>query len=127
MKERIVKEWFERGEQNLEVAKLLFDKEKYFDAILFHIHRAVEKYLKGVLIYNGWELKKIHDLEMLITESMDFDNTFEGYLDFGRKLTGFYYEERYPPGHIPSYSKEEVGEVLKTAEDVIERLKEVIT
>jgi len=99
MKER-VKEWIERGERDLAAAELLFDKSEYFDVVLFHLHQAVEKFLKGFLIHSGWRLKKIHDLETLITEAIDFDGAFEKYLDLARKLTAFYYQERYPPGPV---------------------------
>jgi len=56
----IAEEWFERGRHEIETAKLLFEKEGYPEVILFHIHQAMEKYLKGFLIQNGWKLKKIH-------------------------------------------------------------------
>jgi HEPN domain-containing protein len=126
MKEQIVKEWIERGKHDLEVAKILLAEEEYSDVVLFHIHQAVEKYLKGFLIYKGWGLKKIHDIELLITEAMSFDDEFQKYLDLGRELTAFYYEERYPPGPITSYSKEEIEETLGVAEEVINKLKEGI-
>lgn len=123
---QVVKEWIERGEHDLEVAKILLAEEEYSDVVLFHVHQAVEKYLKGFLIYKGWGLKKIHDIELLLTEAMNFDDEFQKYLDFGRKLTAFYYEERYPPGPITSYSKEEIKEILDVAEEIIDKLKEGI-
>ncbi|MBU4076299.1 MAG: HEPN domain-containing protein [Euryarchaeota archaeon] len=126
MKEQVVKEWIERGKHDLEVAKILLAEEEYSDVVLFHIHQAVEKYLKGFLIYKGWGLKKIHDIELLITEAMSFDDEFQKYLDLGRELTAFYYEERYPPGPITSYSKEEIEEILGVAEEIINKLKEGI-
>lgn len=126
MKEQVVKEWIERGKHDLEVAKILLAEEEYSDVVLFHIHQAVEKYLKGFLIYKGWGLKKIHDIELLITEAMSFDDEFQKYLDLGRELTAFYYEERYPPGPITSYSKEEIEETLGVAEEIINKLKEGI-
>jgi HEPN domain-containing protein len=119
MKNPIVKEWMERGKRDLEVAKLVFIRNDYFDIVLFHLQQAFEKYLKGFLIQQGWKLKKIHDLEFLITEAMQFDKRFQKYLDFSRKLTAFYFETRYPPGPPTSYSKEEVEEMLKTAEEFI--------
>ena len=57
---------------------------------------------------------------------MNFDDEFQKYLDFGRKLTAFYYEERYPPGPITSYSKEEIKEILEVAGEMINKLKEGI-
>jgi len=57
---------------------------------------------------------------------MKFDKTFQRYLDFSRKLTAFYLEERYPPGPVTSYSKEEVEEMLKTAEEFINNIEKKI-
>jgi HEPN domain-containing protein len=54
---------------------------------------------------------------------MSFDDEFQKYLDLGRELTAFYYEERYPPGPITSYSKEEIEEILEVAEEIIDKLK----
>ncbi|TET56169.1 MAG: HEPN domain-containing protein [Promethearchaeota archaeon] len=116
MKNQLVEEWLKRGKRDLETAKILFSSSDYFDIILFHIHQAVEKYIKGFLISRGWMLQKIHDLEVLITEAIKFDDFFMKHLDFGRKLTGFYFEERYPPGPVSTYSKEEIKKVLNIAE-----------
>jgi len=122
MKNQLVEEWLERGKRDLETAKILISSVEYFDIILFHIHQAVEKYIKGFLISHGWTLKKIHDLEVLITEVIKFDGSFQEYLDFGRKLTGFYFEERYPPGPVSTYSKEEIIKILNVAEEIIEKI-----
>ncbi len=127
MKKQLVEEWVERGKRDLETAKILFSKVDYYDIILFHIHQAVEKYIKGFLIYHGWKLKKIHDLETLITEAMNFDDFFQRYLDYGRKLTAFYFEERYPPGPVSSFSEEEVKNMLEIAEEIIENINLLIT
>jgi len=116
------REWIERGAHDLEAAQLLLDREAHADIVLFHIHQAVEKYLKGFLIHHGWELKKIHDLETLITEAVDFDRAFEEYLDVGRKLTAFYYTGRYPPGPVPSYPAEETRQMLKTANELVAKV-----
>ena len=122
MKER-VKEWIERGERDLAAAELLFDRSEYFDVVLFHLHQAVEKFLKGFLIHSGWRLKKIHDLETLITEAIDFDGAFEKYLDLARKLTAFYYQERYPPGPVSLYSKEETAQILEETKELISKIR----
>jgi HEPN domain-containing protein len=119
-----VEEWIERGEHDLEAARLLLDREAHSDIVLFHIHQAVEKCLKGFLIQHGWKLRKIHDLETLITEAVDFDNIFKGYLDIARELTAFYYTERYPPGPTPSYSLEKTREMLEAASGLIEKIKD---
>ncbi len=125
MKNNLVEEWLERGKRDLETAKLLIKNSDFFDIILFHIHQAIEKYIKGFLISRGWILKKIHDLEVLITEAIKFDNFFQKYLDFSRRLTGFYFEEIYPPGPISTYSKEEIMEILNIAREIIEKINSI--
>ena len=57
---------------------------------------------------------------------MRFDDKFQKYLDLGRELTAFYYEERYPPGPMTSYTNEEVEETLEEAEEFIDKLNEGI-
>ncbi len=69
-----------------------------------------------------WVEREEHDLETLITEAVDFDSAFVDYLDIGRKLTAFYYTERYPPGPVPSYSTEETRQMLGTASALIEKI-----
>ncbi len=118
----MTKEWIERGAHDLEAAKLLMDRNAHADVVLFHIHQAVEKYLKGYLIDHGWELKKIHDLETLLTEASDFNQQFEEYLDIGRNLTAYYYTERYPPGPLPEYSDLETQQMLDRAQEIIAQI-----
>ncbi len=43
-------EWFERGKRDIETARLLFEHKGYADVIAYHIHQAIEKYLKGFLV-----------------------------------------------------------------------------
>jgi HEPN domain-containing protein len=126
MKRSVVREWFERGKKDLEVTKILV-KEEYLDITLFHMHQAVEKYLKGFLISKGWKLKRVHDLEMLITETINLGAELQSYLDFGRRLTSFYYEERYPTGPVSPHPKEEVEGMLETAVRIITRIEELTT
>lgn len=125
-KSKIVKEWFDRAEHNINGAEILFKSGHYTDTIALLIHQATEKYLKGFLLFNGWQLEKIHDLERLVTEAMAFDANFEVYLDFARRTTAYYVEERYPPGPVVDYPREEIEEALVTAKEMIDRIKEAV-
>ncbi|MFH1564167.1 MAG: HEPN domain-containing protein [Nitrospirota bacterium] len=123
---KIAEEWFNRGKHDIEGAEILFESGHYTDTIAMLIQQAIEKYLKGFLVFNGWRLAKIHDLEKLVTEAMAFDTNFEDYLDFARKITAYYVEERYPPGPAIDYPREEIGEALTTAKEIIEIIKETV-
>lgn len=125
-KSKMVKEWFDRGEHDINGAGILFESGHWTDTIALLIQQAVEKYLKGFLLFNGWRFKKIHDLEKLVTEAMTFDADFETYLDFARRTTAYYVEDRYPPGPTVDYPREEIKEALSTAKEMIERIKEAV-
>ena len=112
-----------KAERDFEVAKLIFAHEDYYEEVIFLLHQAVEKYLKGYLIFHGWKLKKIHDIYILLSEATEFNKSFEEFRDFGKKLTAFYYEDRYPPGPTPNVSKEEAEETLDKAERIIDKIK----
>jgi HEPN domain-containing protein len=72
------------------------------------------------------KLKKIHDLEELIKEAINYDEFFKNFLDFGRILTPFYFESRYPPGPPSTYSKKEIKEILNNAEKIIKKIEEFL-
>ncbi|MEW6201260.1 MAG: HEPN domain-containing protein [bacterium] len=46
MKDKIVKEWFVRGEHDLSTAKLIFEHSGYHDEIIFLLQQALEKCVK---------------------------------------------------------------------------------
>ena len=50
-KEKLVKEWFEKGHKDIEDAEFLLENDRAIENVSFHIQQAVEKYLKGFLIY----------------------------------------------------------------------------
>jgi len=126
MKNEIVKEWFERAKRDFETAKLVFIHRGYYDEAVFLLHQAVEKYLKGYLIFQGWELKKIHDIYILLLEVTKHNVSFKKFLDIGKKLTSFYYENRYPPGLPSEIQEEEAKEILEEVERIIELIREEI-
>jgi HEPN domain-containing protein len=51
------------------------------DIICFHLQQFIEKYLKAYLIYNNYEPKKIHDIGLLLAESMKIDKEFSYFED----------------------------------------------
>jgi HEPN domain-containing protein len=47
-----------------------------YDAVCFHATQAAEKFLKGFIIDNGQDVKKLHDLIYLWNEAVKFDSKF---------------------------------------------------
>ena len=119
---KIVEEWTERARHDLEAGRVLLRYEAYSDVVLFHVHQAIEKCLKGFLIHHGWRLKRIHDLETLLAEASDFDSKISDYLDLGRRLTAFYFIERYPPGPVPLYSGDETRRLYERGRELVQHI-----
>ncbi|MBI2907923.1 MAG: HEPN domain-containing protein [Chloroflexi bacterium] len=120
----IAAEWFDRGDHDIDSAKLLFQQGGHTDTIAVLIQQAVEKYLKGYLLARSWKLRRIHDLEALVTEAENHENGFASFLDFARELSAFYFQARYPPGPPRPYPREQVADVLMKAEALIKKIKE---
>ena len=59
-------EWFERGDRDIEAAQLLDDERFYTDVIAYHLQQAIEKYLKGFLVFNDIRPPRTHDLDTLL-------------------------------------------------------------
>ncbi len=119
----ISKEWFVRGEHDLQAARLIFEKEAYGDIVASLIQQAVEKYLKGYLLGLGWKLAKTHDLEVLISEAMTHDKGFAEFLDFARVLSVAYLESRYPPGLPREFSRQELSSMMEQAERLVSKIR----
>jgi HEPN domain-containing protein len=115
-------EWFERGLHDLETAQLLFDEQGYTDSISYHIQQAIEKYLKGYLVFNGIKPPRIHELDTLLNHIGRFDDSFNVFLELCEKASRYYIEERYPPGPIIEYSYEEIKTDLDNAWNLIRKV-----
>lgn len=115
-------EWFEKGDHDIETAELLYEEKGYTDVIAYHIQQAIEKYLKGYLVYHGKKYPKIHELDMLLNLVSKFDDSFRDFIEICEKASKYYLEERYPPGPQISYTHEEIKEDLDVAKNLIKKI-----
>lgn len=57
------KDWFRVGEKEIKRAEILL-KAGDLEGAGFNIQQALEKHLKGFLLYKGWSLRRIHESEL---------------------------------------------------------------
>jgi HEPN domain-containing protein len=69
---RYWKDWFTIGDRELRRAANLLSLADLPGAA-FNVQQAVEKYLKGYLLSKGWELRRIHNLEILLNEAARYE------------------------------------------------------
>ena len=93
------------------------------EAAGFYLQQALEKFLKAFLLSRGWRLQRVHDLELLLNESITFDPSLEPYRAVLQKVTGFYFLERYPFVVETNLTDEDIKHALVDATGLIETIK----
>lgn len=118
-------DWFRVGDRDLRRAKYLLGGAD-LEGAAFNTQQAIEKYLKGYLLSKGWELRKIHDLEILINEAIRYDPSFEEFKTACRKITQYYVEDRYPFITASELTEDEIRESLTSAENIVAKIKGLV-
>jgi len=92
-----VKEWFMIADDDFDSAKILNDAvKKHREIICYHCSQAIEKYLKGYLVYNDIVPERTHNLYYLNTVCSEIDKVFETIKKECAVLTRFSSDVRYP-------------------------------
>ena len=104
-------DWFRKGDADLRSVERLLEGED-IDIAAFHLQQAIEKYLKGYLIGKGWKLRRIHELELLLNEAVQFDKNLERFRELCISTTEYYLFERYPYDEASSLTKGELQKEL---------------
>lgn len=115
-------DWFRIGDRELKRARNLLQLNDLEGAGV-NIQQSVEKYLKGYLLSKGWQLRKTHDLEVLLNEAIAHERSFEEFRAACMKMTEYYIEERYPFTVPSQLTEDEIKESLAAAEKLIHRIK----
>ena len=115
-------DWFRIGERDLDRAKRLMDDDDYPGAA-FNLQQAVEKHLKGYLLARGWKLRRVHDIEVLLNEAARLDASFEEFRQHCRKMTQYYFEDRYPYIVASELTRDEIEASLAIAERIVGKTK----
>jgi HEPN domain-containing protein len=96
-----VKEWFRIADNDFDSANLLNASiRRHFEIICYHCSQAVEKYLKGYLIYNDIMPQKTHNLLLLNSICKGIDSDFENIIVECGFLNRFTNEIRYPSQYV---------------------------
>ena len=90
--------WHEIASHDKQAAELLIEAKAYPDVIIYHLHQAIEKQLKGLIVRSQDKLIYIHDLERLYKTLADLDNRYiDSMLETAIvNLHSYYSDLRYP-------------------------------
>lgn len=113
------KDWYERASHDINSAELLFQHDGSSDTICYLVHQAVEKYLKGFLLFYNNDYPLIHDLIKLLRLCNKSNEHIIDYLEECKSINGYYIDQRYPVGMPWDYPKAEVKKVIEQAKSII--------
>ena len=113
------KDWIEKGNHDFEDARRLLESGGYADTICFLCQQAVEKYLKGYLVFKKTKPRAIHKLEDLANDCARLDKSFFTIADECLFLSGYYIETRYPPLVLIEYPNKEALKAVEITEDIL--------
>lgn len=89
----------------------------------FYLQQALEKHLKSFLLARGWALKRIHDLEVLLNDTLPFDPSLEEFRPLCQTVTAYYMVDRYPLAIYADLTTAEIEEALTEGQRLIARLE----
>lgn len=123
----VVKQWFRKADNDLRsIENNLKSQEPPTDAICFHAQQAIEKYIKGSLIYFGKHISKTHDLVNLLTSISENIPELRSLEDEFHEITRYGVEVRYPDiFYEPSLeeSKRAYEIAIKVKKIVLDKIK----
>lgn len=119
-------EWFEMAKKDLNSAKILFEHDADYGIVCFHCQQAVEKYLKGYLIYKSGLLEQGHNLIKLCRKATSYEASFNDYIKDCAFMTTFYIETRYPAEDPLNVRQEDTEECLATAEKIMSKINSLL-
>ena len=100
----VVAQWLAKAEEDFQFAShSIGQTDDFLSPVCFHLQQAAEKYLKTFIVAHDLAFRKVHDLDVLLTECREADPTLAAIADDCSFLTDFYIETRYPvhwPGNI---------------------------
>lgn len=116
-------DWLRIAEKDLvRVERSLRDGDA--EAAGFFLQQAAEKFLKAFLLRQGWELRRIHDLEALLDDAVPHDPSLEQFRAVCEKVTDFYMAQRYPLPTGSGPTEEDVRRSLEALRGLFKKIKE---
>ena len=113
-------DWLFHAYQDLLAAKVLIKDKRLYDAAVFHCQQAMEKSLKGYLLYKTRRLFDGHNVTWLCKQAALIDDGFKNWISKSTSLNRYYIETRYPadiPADIPF---DEANEILEATEELMD-------
>jgi len=119
--------WIARAKSSYEISKTEIKNNIYYEDLCYQSQQAVEKVLKGLLIYFGIDPEFSHNIGLLLNEIEKFTNIPEN-IKLATNVTKYAVLTRYP-GEYDEITKKDYEESIKIAKDCLDwvenKIKEI--
>ncbi|OGC19410.1 hypothetical protein A2292_01790 [candidate division WOR-1 bacterium RIFOXYB2_FULL_46_45] len=88
-----------------DTAALLIKENGHADIIIYHIHQAVEKMIKALLVKNGKAFDKTHFLDKLLAQAIKIDPKLSNIEDDVLAINLYLPKLRYPYGDVIKFEE----------------------
>ncbi|WCJ58164.1 HEPN domain-containing protein [Fontisphaera persica] len=118
-------DWFYSAADRLKVADLAWKAEGVTQSGIELPQEAVERYLKGYLVAQGWRLRRVHDLGALLADAMQFEPRFAQFKNLADELTEDFFAQHYPGGDWTELGKN-YAQLREQTHHLVELIRELL-
>jgi len=118
------KAWLDRAKSSLAISKNKSDDDIFYEDLCFQAQQAVEKALKGFLVFYNVDPEKTHNLVSLIKELSKYINIPEE-INETAILNDYAVQTRYPGDYTP-IDEEEYKNTIIVAEKCVQWIEKKI-
>jgi HEPN domain-containing protein len=116
--------WLDKALSDLQSARILLTWGGDPMAVAFHCQQAIEKALKGYLLFRMGRHFDGHNLTFLCRQAANCDERFLAYIDESTALNNYYIETRYPTDIPFAISETQEHSILLMAEDMFSMIRQ---
>lgn len=97
------------------------------EAARFFLQQSLEKkFLKALLLSRGWRLRRVHDLEVLLDDAVEYDPDLERFRPICRQVTGYCLIERYPLMGVAGPNAGGIAAALEKARELVDQVRQTV-
>ena len=90
------------------------------------MHEAVERYLKGYLVAQGWSIERSHNLAHLLDCAIHYDPAFKTNAGLVESLTDQFWAQHCPGGDLEGFGAD-YEELRQQAGELVNRIPQMNT
>ena len=113
--------WFEIAGHDIDTVSLLIRGNGHVDITIYHMHQAIEKMLKGLILRSNSDITFSHDIERLFRILTSCNNLYLHLEDNIIRLHSFYKNLRYPQSDL--LSQDDLVVAIEVYNKLISELK----